>query len=168
MSSNLLHELSSPLHVQSVKCFVVRSGRQKLADYVERERGVRGWSFGEIVRRSGGHIKSASTLTNLVAGHVQTVSEETLRGIAKAFEDNDAEIFEIYYGKSLDKLSPTDFASALEALGVEQLQAYGGVENLSDEDRAEVVAMLKTMIVEKLKRKPPKGGNGDGGGRKKK
>ncbi len=50
-------------------------------------------------------------------------------------------------------MSPTDFYSALEALGVEQFQAYGGVDSLSDEDRAEIVGVLTALIEQKLKRK---------------
>jgi transcriptional regulator with XRE-family HTH domain len=98
MSSILLHDLSGTLHVQSAKRFVVPNGRQALADYIERERAERGWSYGEIVRRSGDYIKSASTLVNVVNGNVTEVSENTMRGVAKAFGVEARQVFNIYYG----------------------------------------------------------------------
>src|SRR5689334_11085363 len=98
MSSTLLHELNSTMTAQSGKRFVVPIGREALADYIERERTERGWSFGEIARRSGDFIKSSSTLVNIVNANVGEVTENTLRGIAKAFNVQPATIFEIYYG----------------------------------------------------------------------
>jgi transcriptional regulator with XRE-family HTH domain len=153
MSSSILHESSSTLYVQHVTRFVVQTGREAVAALISKKVTDLGWSYGEIVRRSGGHIKSASTLVNIVNGNVQRVSEETLLGLAHAFTVSDEYIFNLYRGKSLEPMSPKDFYSALEALGVEQFQAYGGVANLSDEDRAEIVGVLTALIEQKLKRK---------------
>lgn len=153
MSSSFLHEISKALHVQRVTRFVVQSGREAVADLIGQKISELGWSYGEIVRRSGGHIKSASTLVNIVNGNVQRVSEETLLGLAHAFKVSEEHIFNLYRGKALEPMSPKDFYSALEALGVEQFQAYGGVANLTAEDQQEIIAMIEAMIEQKLKRK---------------
>lgn len=113
MSSNLLHDISNILHMQGGKRFVVSNGREGLAEFVRDEMARRGWSYGEIVRRSGNHIKSASTLGNIVNGHVVTVSEDTLKGLAHAFEVQPDRLFQIYYGKAnssqLDEQGAVDF-----------------------------------------------------------
>lgn len=98
MSSSKLHEFSSMLGTQSGKRFVVQIGREALAAYIEKERTTRGWSFGEIVRRSGDYIKSSSTLGNIVNGNVEEVTENTMRGLGKAFDVPVTQIFELYYG----------------------------------------------------------------------
>jgi transcriptional regulator with XRE-family HTH domain len=98
MSSNNLHESSNTLDVQCVTCFVVRSGREAVAGYVEQELAGRGWSYGEVVRRSGGYIRSASTLVNVVNGNVQKVSEDTLLGLATAFKVPRDFVFSLYHG----------------------------------------------------------------------
>ena len=139
--------------MQRVTRFVVLNGREAIAEYIGNKVAELGWSYGEIVRRSGGHIKSASTLVNIVNGNVQRVSEETLLGLAHAFKVSDEYIFNLYRGKPPAPMSPTDFYTALQAMGVEQFQAYGGVENLTDEDRQEIIAMLETMIEQKLIRR---------------
>jgi transcriptional regulator with XRE-family HTH domain len=112
MSSNILHDIDNQLYMQRDKRFVVRTGREALAEYVREEIDRRGWSYGEIVRRSKRHIKSASTLVNMVNGHVKTVSEDTLRGIAHAFEVPPETVFEIYYekGKKENGFKDSDFA----------------------------------------------------------
>lgn len=157
MSSNLLHEFSSQVRVQRDKCFVVQVGRQAIADYVTREAAARGWSYGEIVRRSGGHIKSASTLVNIVNANVQKVSEDTLRGLARAFEAQPEDLFSIYYG---GKPQP-----APEAFDSEIFVMFKGFEELSDEDKAELLATVR-MLGAEIQRRRPQGKKGGGKGKK--
>jgi transcriptional regulator with XRE-family HTH domain len=153
MSSTYLHEFGSTLHMQRATHFVVRIGREAVADFISQKVAELGWSYGEIVRRSGGHIKSASTLVNIVNGNVQRVSEETLLGLAHAFKITDDFILNLYRGKSPIPMPPTDFSSALQAMGVAGFEAYGGIESLTDDDRQEIIAMIGTMIEQKLIRR---------------
>lgn len=103
MSSNLLHEISSRLVVQRATRFVVRNGREAVGRWIEAERDGRGWRNAEIARRSGGYIKSPSTVGNIINGNVETVSEDTMRGLSKAFKVPLEKVFEIYYGKPKPK-----------------------------------------------------------------
>lgn len=126
--------------------------RENLSDYVRRVINERGLNYREVSRRSGGAISHA-TVGDIVNGVPRNYGTETLRALAKGLSVSEDEIFAVARGKPLGPLSPTDFYSALQALGVEQFQAYGGVENLSDEDRAEIIGVLTAMIEQKLKRK---------------
>jgi transcriptional regulator with XRE-family HTH domain len=103
MSSNLLHEFSSQLTVQRVNQFIVRNGREALGRFIEAERKERGWSYGEIARRSEGYIQSPSTVGNIVNGNVATVSEDTMLGLAKAFKVPAEKVRDVYYGKQKPK-----------------------------------------------------------------
>lgn len=146
MSSNLLHDISSTMNVQCVTRFVVRIGREAIADLVLREQEERGWSYGEIARRSGGLIKSPSTLVNLVNGNVQKVSEDTLRGLAKAFNKPEEELLLMYYGNKA--------LSASEAFDSEIFVMFKGFNELSDEDKADLLPTIRMLAAETQRRRP--------------
>jgi transcriptional regulator with XRE-family HTH domain len=111
----------------------VRTGRAALAEYVLKEIAERSWSYSEVVRRSGGHIKSANTLTNLVNGNVQTVSEETVHGLSVAFNVLPDVVFNIYRRKS-----PTE-------PDVEEQQLLSYFRSLPRERKADALSHLEML-----------------------
>jgi transcriptional regulator with XRE-family HTH domain len=135
----------------------VNNGREHvedLAEFVQRVRREKGLSQRDVETKSErgiskgyiGQIENREVLAD-------SVTPQKLRALARGLGVSEDEIFAIARGKPLGPMSPTDFYSALEALGVEQFQAYGGVAKLSDEDRAEIIGVLTAMIEQKLKRK---------------
>jgi transcriptional regulator with XRE-family HTH domain len=146
-------------NVRHGKHFVVPTEREDLSDYLRRLRSESGASFRRFQELSGVH---PTTLHDIISGRTKDVRASTLQKIErglKALGVPEGEVFAVVRGKSLQPMTPTDFYTALEAMGVEQFQAYGGVENLTDEDRQEIVAMLQTMIEQKLIRRQKAGGN---------
>jgi transcriptional regulator with XRE-family HTH domain len=156
MSSNNLRELFDTTNIHCDKRFIVRNGQEALANFVRQEMEGRNWSTYDVVRESGGLISSNSTVWNVLNERGKEVKDKTLRGLAKAFGVSDDRVFDIYLGKSSEPMTPHDFSSALEALGVEQFSAYGGVQKLTLEDQQEIIAMIEVMVEQKLKRKRPK------------
>lgn len=153
MSTTILNGIFSIKNVPYGKRPVVNSERtESLANYVKRVRADKGFSLADVRRNSGLEIAN-SYISRIENGEVTNVTPQKLRALARGLGVSEDEIFAVARGKPLGPMSPTDFYTALEALGVEQFQAYGGVNNLSDEDRAEIVGVLTAMIEQKLKRK---------------
>jgi transcriptional regulator with XRE-family HTH domain len=138
--------------VKTIRLSVVDFLRESLSDYVRRVISEKGLNYREVARRSGGAFSHA-TVGYIINGVTKDVGTETLRGLAKGLGVSEDEIFAVARGKSLEPMSPTDFYSALQAMGVEQFHAFGGVENLTDDDQQEIIAMIGTMIEQKLKHK---------------
>ena len=156
MSSNILRELFNTVNIQCDRRFIVRNGQDALAAFIRQEMDDRNWSTYDVVRESGGLITSNSTVWNVLNRRGKEVKDKTIRGLAKAFKADADKVFDIYRGKSPEPMSPHDFISALEVLGVEQFSAYGGLQNLSLEDQQEIIAMVEAMVEQKLKRKKPR------------
>jgi transcriptional regulator with XRE-family HTH domain len=64
----------------------VTSEREALAVFVNREMKKRNWSTYDVVRESGGLIKSNSTVWNISQGIGREVKEKTLKGLSQAFK----------------------------------------------------------------------------------
>lgn len=128
---------------------------ESLSDYVRRIRQEKNLSTPDVERLSGGKITDAY-VSRIENGHVKNVSPEKLMALAKGLQVPEDEIFSIARGKSLEPMTPHDFISALEALGVEQFSAYGGLHNLLLEDQQEIIAMVEAMVEQKLKRRKKK------------
>lgn len=139
--------------VELGKYFVVETQEQeRLPDYVRRVRNEKGFSLSKVEKNSGGEI-DASYVNRIENDLIRNVTPEKLSALAKGLEVSEDEIFAVARGKSLEPMTPTDFYTALQAMGVEQFQAYGGVESLTDEDRREIIAVIGTMIEQKLLRR---------------
>lgn len=129
---------------------------ESLGEYVRRVRTDKNLSTTDVEtasRRGGAKGISDAYVTRIENGQVTNVSPAKLEALAQGLGVNSEELYARVRGKPLEPMSPTDFYSALEALGVEQFQAYGGVNKLSDEDRAEIIGVLTALIEQKLKRK---------------
>lgn len=98
--------------IRRAKQFNVRDEREALADFVNRQMNERRWSTYDVVRESGGLIKSNSTIWNIANGVGTEIKEKTLKGLARAFKVSVSEIRAIMEGQSLNKsgFKESDFA----------------------------------------------------------
>ncbi len=96
MSSNYLRELFDTSNIRCDKWIIVRNGQEALAEFVRQEMESRNWSTYDIVRESGGLIKSNSTAWNVLNSRGKEVKDKTLRGLAKAFNVPEKNVFDIY------------------------------------------------------------------------
>jgi transcriptional regulator with XRE-family HTH domain len=157
VSTTILGDNLPPVGSYHSSLFSVDSRRaESLGEYVRRVRTDKGLSTTDVEtasRRGGAKGISDAYVTRIENGHVTNVSPAKLEALAQGLGVNPEELYARVRGMPLGPMSPTDFQTALQALGVEQFQAYGGVENLTDEDRQEIIAMLETMIEQKLMRR---------------
>lgn len=144
------NKILGTLAVRHSKQCVVNAERESLPDYVRRVAKEKGLSYRQVARRGG---ISAPSISDILSGKTKKVKLETLKALAKGLEVPEDEIFAIARGKTLESMSPHDFTSALEALGVEQFHVDGGLPSLTLEDQQEIIAMIKAMVEQKLKRK---------------
>lgn len=80
----------------------------RLSEWLRRKRNETGWSYPEIARRSGGLV-SQGTASNIVNNRYKTVDASTVRGLAKAFEITEQELWDIANG-----VTPLDDKPAYE------------------------------------------------------
>lgn len=154
MSTTILNESFSIMDVANVRFFVVdRERAETLAEFVQRVRAEKRFSLSDVRRNSGLQIAN-SYISRIENGEVTNVTPEKLRALAKGLQVSENQIFAVARGIALEPMSPHDFHSALEALGVEQFHNFGGVEKLDAEDQQEIIAMVSAMVEQKLKRKP--------------
>lgn len=171
MSTDISAILGGKSGGRNISLSLVNNGHQPvedLADYVKRVRHDRGLSQRDVEFKSGNKI-SKGYIGQIENREVlgQSVTPQKLQALAVGLGVSEDEIFAIARGKPVGPMPPTDFHSALAAMGIEHFQAYGGVENLTDEDRAEIVGVLEAIIEQKLIRRAKAGGDKGGRGKKK-
>jgi transcriptional regulator with XRE-family HTH domain len=81
----------------------------RLAEWLRLKRQETGWSYPEIARRSGGLV-SVATASNVVIKRYDHVDAKTVKGLAKAFEITEQELWDIVNG-----VTPIGDKSAYEA-----------------------------------------------------
>lgn len=147
------------------------NGREELADYVRRVREQElGISLEAVVQRARnkGFKISRGYISQIENRYIVSPTAGKLQALAAGLgggKKREEEIFAVARGMSLEPISPTDFASALEAMGVTQLQSVGGpdrLDALTAEDQQEIIAMIEAMVVQKLSRRSQGGRNGRG------
>lgn len=136
------------MHIQFAKQLNVQSGREELADYVRRQMGERNWSTYDVVRNSGGLITSNGTIWNVINLRIKDIKEKTLRGLAKAFNVPETELFEIYYGK---KAGEEGFADDQEIAAL-----FYEYKELTDEDKGELRTVME-MVRQEIRRRKQAG-----------
>src|SRR5215216_5631958 len=117
-------------------------GKETLAEFVKRVRREKKLSLSEVEaasKRRGGGI-SNGYISQIENGQNTNPSVSALKGLAAGLGVPEDYVFAVARGKTLEPITPTDFSSALGALGVESFDDYGGVESLTDDDRQEIVA----------------------------
>lgn len=136
-----INKLNGTFHVQNLqhdKCFIVQTGREALAEYVDSQMKARNWSFGDVARESGAFKLSTGTVWNVVNLRVKDVKEHTLRGLAKAFKVPEIEVFEVYYGKKKvgeDELEDDEEVAAL----------FYKYKNLTEDDKKEIRRLISIV-----------------------
>jgi transcriptional regulator with XRE-family HTH domain len=69
----------------------------RLAEWLRQKRQESGWSYPKIAERSGGLV-SQGTAANVVNKRYDTVDTRTVKGLAKAFEISEQELWDIING----------------------------------------------------------------------
>jgi|GEM_PF-6713068 len=96
-----MKEFSSPYSEQfAIRATVAAKNLQqidRLAEWLRLKRQETSWSFPEIARRSGGLV-SQGTASNVVNKRYDTVDSSTVKGLAKAFEITEQELWDIVNG----------------------------------------------------------------------
>lgn len=138
MSINLLNDSVYSQSIQPAKCSIVQNGRERLAEYIARQMEARNWSYNDVARASGSFKLSNGTIWNLANLRVKDVKENTLKGLAKAFNVPEAEVFEIYYGKKRvgeDELADDEEVAAL----------FYKYKKLTEEDKKEIRRLISVV-----------------------
>lgn len=113
-----------------------------LAEFVRAKRAEKKISAGDVERNSGGRISDAYVL-RIENGQVANVSPEKLDALADGLGVSADDIYRIARG-----LPPEKPKERLEILA----ETFGG-EDLTEQDWAEIEAVLKTMIEQKKRGK---------------
>ncbi len=117
MSSNLLHVLFNTQNIHCAKQFGVNTGREAIAAWLTGMMNSREWSTYDVAKRSGSFKLANGTVWNVQNCRIKDVRENTLRGLAKAFDVPPAEVFAIYRGKpeemNIDELRLIEYFKAL-------------------------------------------------------
>lgn len=100
-STSKLKEISSPYSKQFAISHAVSAKNlqqiDRLAEWLRLKRQETGWSYPEIARRSG-RLVSQGTAANVVNKRYDTVDSSTVKGLAKAFEITEQELWDIVNG----------------------------------------------------------------------
>lgn len=133
---------------------VSRKHDDDLANYLrEKLTDVPGLTLRGIEEQSGGEI-THSYLSKLLSGAASNPSRDKLRAIARGLGVSEDEVFAAARGKSL---------SAPEVFDSEIFVMFKGFEELSDEDKAELLGTIRMLAAEVQRRrpkKPPQNGKG--------
>lgn len=147
------------LIIQDTKLPVMATINEDLAGYIRRVREQElGITLDVVVQqaRQKGYKISRGYISQIENRYIVSPTAGKLQAIAAGLgggKQREQELYAVARGRPIEPLPLTDFASALEALGIEHYQRHGGLENLSDDDRAEIIANLQGMVEQKLIRK---------------
>jgi transcriptional regulator with XRE-family HTH domain len=145
--------------VENDRCFAVSEKRSEdLADYVRRVRNEKGLSLLDIQRNSRNQIAGSyvSRIENRVAD-ADGVTPKKLQALALGLQVSEEEIFAVARGKSL---------SEPEAFDNEIYVMFRGFNELSDEDKTDLLSTIRMLAAEVQRRRPrmpPDSNNGKGG-----
>jgi len=148
MSMTLFNESLNTCSVDYAKPFiVVMQQPETLADYVRRVRvNEKKFSLSEVERNSNNQI-DGSYVSRIENGLVKNVTPEKLQALAKGLQVPEEEIFAVARGKSLTE--PESFDSEVAVL-------FAGYNELSDEDKKELLASIRLIANEVQRRRPQK------------
>jgi hypothetical protein len=69
----------------------------RLSEWLRRKKNETGWSYSDIASRSGGLV-SVATASNVIVKRYDHVDAKTVKGLAKAFEITEQELWDIVNG----------------------------------------------------------------------
>jgi transcriptional regulator with XRE-family HTH domain len=149
MSSTISSETSSIGSVSNDRCSAVnRKQPEGLADYVRRVRFEKGFSLLDVQRNSRNQIAGSyvSRIENGIAD-ADGVTPKKLQALAVGLQVSEEEIFAVARGKSL---------AAPEAFDSEIYVMFRGFDELSDEDKADLLSTIRMLAAEVQRRRPRK------------
>lgn len=147
MSSIICIESLPPRSIPNDRHSAVnRKQTEGLADYVRRVRFERGLSLLDVQRNSHNKIAGSyvSRIENGIAG-ADGVTPKKLQALALGLQVPEEEIFAVARGKTL---------SAPEVFDSEIYVMFRGFDELSDEDKAELLGTIRMLAAEVQRRRP--------------
>jgi transcriptional regulator with XRE-family HTH domain len=136
-----------------------RTQKEDLADFVMRVRNEKG------ISQRGVEINSGGTISKGYVGQIEnrtvlgdSVTPQKLRALAKGLQASEDEVFAVARGKSLSEAEIFD-----SEIGV----LFKGFDELSDKDKAEMLATVRMLGSEIQRRRPKKPPDKDKGKGKK-
>lgn len=150
MSSIIFHEPFPIGNVENDRHSAVDKQRvEGLADYVRRVRNDKGLSLLDVERRARqfGH-EIAGSYVNRIENEIADaggVTPKKLQALAIGLDVSEDEIFAVARGKSL---------SGAEAFDSEIAVLFNGFDELTDEDKLELLATVKMLANEVQRRRP--------------
>ncbi|MDQ3652676.1 MAG: helix-turn-helix domain-containing protein [Acidobacteriota bacterium] len=146
-STSILRDSNSILRAASVKVLgVSTASTESLADFVRRVRNARGYSQPDVEKNSGFTITDGY-ISQIENGYIRNVSPEKLRALAKGLGVSEEAIFAVARGKSLTEAEVFDSEIAV---------LFAGYNELSDEDKRELLPSIKLIASEVRRRQPQK------------
>ena len=132
----------------------VSTEHETFADYVRRVANEKGLTYREIARRGG---ISSPSISDIVSGKTIQVKASTIAALAKGLGVSEEEVFAAYNGKSLGV--PEVFDSEIYVM-------FRGFDELSDEDKAELLGTIRMLAAEVQRRRPRKSAQNGKGSKK--
>lgn len=127
--------------LNSTLLFVDSGKPENLAAYIRKTREDKGFTVEEVAERSRGGISQAY-VNKIENGGVKNVSPEKLSALAKGLSISEEEMFAIVRGRNVNEVDRfTDF--------------FGEGEELTEHERAVVLAVARAAIQQQLKNKKP-------------
>jgi transcriptional regulator with XRE-family HTH domain len=149
MSTNILDASSDSIDGRYISLLVVKNGRSEIeefADFVRRVRNEKGLSLRDVEAKSGGKISKGyvGQIENRdVLG--QSVTPQKLQALAVGLGVSEDEVFAKARGINRD--GPEVFDSEIYIM-------FKGFNELSDEDKAELLPMVRMLAAETQRRRP--------------
>jgi transcriptional regulator with XRE-family HTH domain len=153
MSSIIFDESLLIGNVENDRHFAVNKQRvESLPDYVRRVRNEKGLSLLDVERRARqlGH-EIAGSYVNRIENEIADaagVTPKKLQALAAGLDVSEDEIFAVARGKSL---------TGVEMFDSEIAVLFNGFDELSDEDKLELLSTVK-MLANEIQRRRPRNG----------
>lgn len=144
--SGLLVDISGGRYIRLSGVNNGRAEHEDLADFSKRVRHEKDLSQRDVEVKSGGGISKGyigQIENRTVLGH--SVTPQKLQALAKGLGVSDDEIFAVARGKSL---------SGAQAFDSEIAVLFNGFDELTDEDKLELLATVKMLANEIQRRRP--------------
>jgi transcriptional regulator with XRE-family HTH domain len=122
----------------------VSTEQESFADYVRRVANEKVLTYREIARRGG---ISSPSISDIISGKTIHVKASTIAALAKGLGVSEEEVFAAYSGKSL--AAPEVFDSEIYVM-------FRGFDELSDEDKADLLGTIRMLAAEVQRRRPRK------------
>jgi transcriptional regulator with XRE-family HTH domain len=145
LSTPARDKLSRALDIPRDRCFVVLTEQEGLADFVRRMRREKKLSLADVHEQSGREI-ARSHVNRIENGETENLGLDKLRALARGLGVGEEEIFAVASGITRGES---------DAFDSEIRVAFQGFEELTDEDKRELLATVR-MLGSEIQRRRPK------------